>query len=165
MGQPSATPSMRKITGLIASGLFLVALVLISSLLVLPWILNRSAIGEALLQEFKQHTGHELSVEAWHVRLFPSIGVELLQAQLHAPGSTTPLLSADRLEIALEWLPLLEGRVVGKDLVLNRPRVTVSRAANGTWSLGGSARRLLKVIRRNPFRFYRLCKICCWLMA
>ena len=140
MGQSSATPSMRKITGLIASGLFLVALVLISSLLVLPWILNRSAIGEALLQEFQQHTGHELSVEAWHVRIFPSIGVELLQAQLHAPGSTTPLLSADRLEIALQWLPLLEGRVVGKDLVINRPRVTVSREANGTWSLGGAAR-------------------------
>ena len=64
----------------------------------------------------------------------------MLQAQLHAPGSTTPLLSADRLEIALQWLPLLEGRVVGKDLVINRPRVTVSREANGTWSLDGSAR-------------------------
>ena len=86
---------------------------------------------------FRDRTAHGLSVsvEAWHVRIFPSIGLELLQVQAHDPGSATPLFVADRLKIALQWLPLLEGRVVGKDVVIDRPRLTVRRSADGSWSL------------------------------
>lgn len=139
MDQSTTIPSAgkRRHTAVVLLSL---AMLCIGGLLALPWIFNRPAIVEALLQEFEQRTGHELSVEAWHVRLFPSIGVELLQVQVHTPDSTMPLLIADRLEIALQWLPLLEGRIVGKDLVIDRPRLTVSRAADGIWSLGRSAR-------------------------
>ena len=105
---------------------------------VLPWILTRPAIVEALLQEFEQRTGHKLSVEAWHVRIFPSIGLELVHVQVQERSSATPLFVADHLEMALQFLPLLEGRVVGKDLIIDRPRLTVRRSHTGAWSIGGS---------------------------
>ena len=138
MDQSTTIPSARK-RGRTALVLLLLVMLCIGGLLALPWMLNRPSIGAALLQQFERRTGHALSVKAWHVRILPSIRVELLQTQLHAPGSTRPLLSADRLEITLQWLPLLEGRVVAHDLVIDRPRLTVSRATDGTWSLGGTA--------------------------
>ena len=140
MNRSTTTPSMGETKGRIALVLLLLAMVFIVSLLALPWVLHRPSVRGALLQEFEQRTGHELSVEAWHVRIFPSIGLELLQAQVRDPTSATPLFVADRLEIALQWLPLLEGRVVGKDLIIDRPHVTVRRSTNGTWSLGGGRR-------------------------
>lgn len=140
MDQSTVIPSARKAKGRAAFVLLGLAMAFMLGLLTLPWILNRPAIGAALLQEFEQRTGHVLSVKAWHIRIFPSLALELRQALVHDSTSATPLLSADRLEITLQWLPLLEGRVVGKDLVIDRPRLTVSRATSGNWSLGGRAR-------------------------
>ncbi|MGZ8395045.1 MAG: AsmA family protein, partial [Nitrospira sp.] len=138
MVQPTAASSMRKPNGRLTLILLVLAMLCIGGVLALPWILNRPAIVEILSREFEQRTGLTVSVEAWHVRLFPSLGLELLQAQAHEPGSPTALFVADRLEIALQWLPLLDGRVVGKDLVIDRPRLTLRRATDGTWSFGGS---------------------------
>ena len=138
MDHPTAAPSMRKPNGRLTLILLGLAMLCIGGVLALPWILNRPAIVEILSREFEQRTGLTVSVEAWHVRLFPSLGLELLQAQAHEPGSPTPLFVADRLEIALQWLPLLDGRVVGKDLVIDRPRLTLRRSTSGTWSFGGS---------------------------
>ena len=118
MDRSAATPSMRTTKGRIALVLLLLAMVFIVGLLALPWILNRPAIVEALIREFEQRTGHDWSAEAWHVRIFPSIGVELLHVQVQDRSSAAPLFVADRLEIALQSLPLLEGRIVGKDLVI-----------------------------------------------
>jgi hypothetical protein len=109
----------------------------IGGLVALPWILNRPAVMTALSRDFEQRTGHRLLVEAWQVRLFPSIGLELRQVRVQAPAAATPLFAADRIDIALQWLPLFEGRVVGNDLVIDRPRLTVRRAADRTWSLVG----------------------------
>ena len=130
MDQSTTIPSARK-RGRTALVLLLLVMLCIGGLLALPWMLNRPSIGAALLQQFERRTGHALSVKAWHVRILPSIRVELLQTQLHAPGSTRPLLSADRLEITLQWLPLLEGRVVAHDLVIDRPRLTATERNNG----------------------------------
>ncbi len=140
MDQSTSAPSMRKPRGRLTLILFVLAILCVGGLLALPWILNRPVVVEILTTEIEQRTGLSVSVEAWHVRIFPSIGLELLQAQAHEPGSPTALFVADRLEIALQWLPLLDGRVVGKDLVIDRPRLTVRRATDGTWSLGAGRR-------------------------
>lgn len=129
---------MSKPTRRIAIVLLVLVILIIGGVLVLPWIVNRPAVLEILSRGFEQRTGLSLSVKAWQVRFFPSIGLELLQPQVQDPGSTTPLLQADRLEVALQWLSLFEGRVVGKDLVIDRPRLTIRRSTDGTWSLAGS---------------------------
>lgn len=139
MDQSTGTPSMKE-KGRAALVILLLLILFIVGLLALPWMLNRPTIVLALLQQVEQRTGYRVSIEASHVRIFPSIGVELLRAQVHDPASATPRFVADRLEIALQWLPLLEGRVVGKDVIIDRPRLTVSRSAGGIWSFGGGTR-------------------------
>ena len=119
--------------------LLLPGLLFIGVLLALPWVLNRPAIAESLTREFEQRTGLRLSVDAWHVGLFPSITVTMQQAQIREPSATAPLFAADRLQIVLQWLPILEGRVVGKDVIIDRPRVTVRRTGDGTWVLVGES--------------------------
>ncbi len=108
---------------------------------------------EILRTDLEQRTGLSLSVEAWHIRIFPSIGLELLQLQAHDPGSPTPLFVAERLEMALQWLPLWEGRVVGNDLVIDRPRLTIRRSADGSWSLEGRKRDVSSDDPAQPFAF------------
>ena len=76
---------MRKMKGRIALVLLLLAMLFVAGLLALPWILNRPAILDALSREFEQRTGYSASVEAWHIRLLPSVGLELLQVQVHDP--------------------------------------------------------------------------------
>jgi hypothetical protein len=107
-------------------------------MLALPWVLNRPAIAEAFSREFEQRTGLRLSIEAWRVGLFPSITLALQQAQVRDPAAATPLFVADRMDIAIQWLPLLAGKVVAKDLIIDRPRLTMRRAADGTWALAGA---------------------------
>ncbi|MEO7859376.1 MAG: AsmA-like C-terminal domain-containing protein [Nitrospirales bacterium] len=138
MDRSTTTPPARGSEGRATLVFLLLATVVIAGVLALPWILTRPAIVEAVLQEFAQRTGHELSAEAWHVRIFPSIGLELVHVQVRERSSTTPLFVADRLEMALQFLPLLEGRVVGKDLIIDRPRLTIRRGHTGTWSIGGN---------------------------
>ncbi len=120
--------------------LLLAATLLLLLLLALPWILNRPAVGEALLREFEQRTGQGLSVETWQVRIFPSIRLELINIQVQDRVSAATLFSADRLEITLQILPLLGGRIVGKDLIVDRPHVTVHRSHSGAWSVGETER-------------------------
>ena len=105
-------------------------------LLALPWLLNRPAIAEAFSREVEQRTGLRLSVEAWRVGLFPSLTLVLQQAQLHDPAASGPMFVADRMEVTIRWVPLLTGTVVGKDLIMDRPRLTLRRAADGTWAVG-----------------------------
>lgn len=126
--------------GWVAMVLLLTAAFLMLFLLALPWILSRPGVGEALLREFEERTGQGLSIETWHVRLFPSVRLELINVQVQDRGAAAPLFSADRLEITLQILPLLGGRIVGKDLIVDGPRVTVGRGHDGTWSVGEAGR-------------------------
>ncbi len=138
MDQPATTRSM-KMTGRLALWLLLLALLCLAGLLVLPWLLDRPALVTALLQQVEQRTGHRVTVEASHLRMFPSIRLEFLGATVHNPAeSTMPLLVADRVEIAVQWLPLFEGRVIANELIVDRPRLTVRRQQNGNWSLDGT---------------------------
>ncbi len=138
MDKPTAAASMKKPKGRLALILLGLAMLCLVGLLALPWMLNRPVVVEFLSAAIEQRTGLSLSVEAWHIRIIPSIGLELMQVQARDPGSPTPLFVADRLEMALQWFPLWEGRIVGKDLVIDRPRLTLRRSTNGTWSIDGS---------------------------
>lgn len=151
MDQLSTIPSMRK-RGRIAIVLLLTMLVL-AGLLALPWILNRAAIGEAFFHEFEERTGRTLSVETWHIALFPSLRLDLRNVRIQDKPSGTALFAADRLELTLQFLPLWEGRIVGKDVVIDRPRLTVHRSPDGGWALGGTETSALSDSTPQPFAF------------
>lgn len=125
-----------KRTGRLMMSLLLgLAIFSVCALFALPWLLNRPATMAAVLQEFEARTGHRISIEHSHVEIFPSPRVTLMQPRLYESASTMPLVFAERVEIALQWMPLLDGRIVAKDLVIDRPHITIYRLPNGNWSL------------------------------
>lgn len=133
----TVAPSSRtRIGRLLVVILFFLAIFCVGVVLALPWLVNRPASMAALLQQFEERTGYRITIEQSQVQLFPSPRLTWTNPRLYDAASTTPLALAERVEIALQWLPLLEGRIVATDLVIDRPHVTVRRGPNGTWSLG-----------------------------
>ncbi|HQR15910.1 MAG TPA: AsmA-like C-terminal domain-containing protein [Nitrospira sp.] len=130
------TPPRRGTGRLLLLILLGLAICCVGALFALPWLLNRPASMAAVLQEFEERTGFRLSTGQSHVQIFPSPRLTLTEPRLYGAASTTPLVLAERLELALQWLPLLDGRMVAKDLVIDRPRVTLRRSPNGNWALG-----------------------------
>ncbi|ODT46265.1 MAG: hypothetical protein ABS70_01135 [Nitrospira sp. SCN 59-13] len=129
-------PSRNRLGQLLVLMVLLLVMLCVGTVLALPWLVNRPASMAALLQQFEERTGHRISIEQSHVEIFPSPRVILMQPRLHAAASPEPFMFAERVELALHWLPLLEGRVVVKDLVIDRPRVTLRRLPTGNWDLG-----------------------------
>lgn len=112
------------------------AIFCVGALFALPWLVNRPASMAVVLQEFEERTGLRLAIEQSHVQMFPSPRLTLTDPRLYDSASSMPLVLAERLEVALQWLPLLEGRMVAKDLVIDQPHVTLRRSREGNWSLG-----------------------------
>lgn len=132
----TVVPSSRaRIGRLLGRVLLMLAILCVCALLVMPWLVNRPGVMAAFLQEFEERTGHRLSIEESAVHIFPTPGLTLTGPRLYDSPSTVPLVFAERLEIALQWVPLLEGRIVAKDLVIDHPQVTVHRWPDGNWSL------------------------------
>ena len=136
MNHPLVPPSRKRIGQWLLLLVLVLVLLCVATILALPWLLNRPASMAALLQQVEARTGHRISFEQSHVEIFPSPRVTLMQPRLYAATSPDPLLFAERVEVALQWLPLLEGSLVVKDLVIDRPRVTLRRSPNGNWALG-----------------------------
>lgn len=136
MDHTIVSPSRTGIGRLIVLVALLLVLLAVCAIVALPWLVNRPATIATLQQEFEKRTGHRLSIEQSHVRIFPSPRLTLTAPRLYDPAATTPLVLAERVEVALQWLPLLEGRLVAKDVVIDRPQVTIHRWPNGSWSLG-----------------------------
>lgn len=129
-------PVLKRTGQVLLFAVLFLAIVCVGAVLALPWLLNRPESTAAWLQEIEARTGHRISIEHSHIGIVPSPRLALTQPRLYDSASNMPLVSAERVEIALQWLPLLEGRLVAKDLVIDRPQVTIRRWPNGTWSLG-----------------------------
>jgi uncharacterized protein involved in outer membrane biogenesis len=108
----------------------------LAAVLAIPLFLNTQAIKNALLHQFEQRTGHRVAVEDLELRLFPRPRLDLRQVKVLTAQSEAPLVSARRLELALQLVPLLEGRAVAAYVVLESPRITVRRHPSGQWTVG-----------------------------
>lgn len=137
MNHTIVPPVLKRAAQLLLYMVLFLAILCVGAVLALPWLVSRPASMAALLQEIEARTGHRISIEQSHIEIFPSPRLALMHPRLYDSVSSMPLVIAERVEIALQWLPLLEGRLVAKDLVIDRPQVTIRRRASGNWSLGG----------------------------
>jgi len=128
--------SLKRTRQVLLFAVLLLAILSVGAVLAMPWLVNRPESMAAVLHEIEERTGYRVAIEQSQVRIFPSPRLTLMQPRLYDSASTLPLVIAERVEIALQWLPLLEGRIVAKDLVIDRPQVTIHRWPNGNWSLG-----------------------------
>ncbi|MDE2376129.1 AsmA family protein [Bradyrhizobium sp.] len=106
-------------------GLALVALIAAS------WLINRDALRNAVEAQIRDVTGLELSVAgAIDVSVLPASYVSFHDVGLKGSGSE-PALHVDVLTANLRLLPLLLQRFEISDLLLLRPHIRVSVAADG----------------------------------
>jgi AsmA protein len=108
---------------------------LVIGLVSLSWLLNREAMRESIAAQIRAVTGLELvSGGNIDVSIFPGSYVAFHQISLSssAGDKAAPALSVDTLTANLRLLPLLLQRFEIADVAMLRPRIQVTRDANGS---------------------------------
>lgn len=108
-------------------------------LFLVPLLLNTPKVRTALLHELEQQTGHRLAVEDLQLKLLPRPRLDLRQVKVFNRHSDLPLVSASRLDVALQIVPLLQGRAIAAHVVIESPRMTVRHLPSGEWTIGDEA--------------------------
>ncbi len=126
--------SLRKIA---FSGLAVV-LVIITCIVVLPFILPSDFIRDQITSLVKTQTGRDLIVRGkTSLSAFPSLGLELHDVTLSNPPGLAgePLLRTAVLDIKLKLLPLLQSNVEVDQFILRKPSITlrVDRQGRKNW--------------------------------
>ena len=109
------------------------------------YLIGDEYLKDFFLQQLEQSIGRKIDVHRIKLVLFPRIRLELTQVAIHDRNSENILLSAQKLELVLRFLPLLRKQVVGKRLFIEEPTLTLRRNRSGHWNIldqlaqGGSA--------------------------
>lgn len=117
--------------------------ILAAGLALLPRLVSPQTIQSEVARHTSQMTGLDVRIDGETTFSFwPSIGFDIENVSLAAPGNDTPIAVMDELDGTVEILPLLQGRVVVSSFRLVRPRITLRRTATGeaNWQGGGAAR-------------------------
>lgn len=116
--------------------LLVVLAVLLAGLMIhVSFVINPGRYTADIAQLVKERSGLELQLHndpSWH--LFPRPGVSISGAELRFPGASSqamPLVKSGNIKIVAELLPLLRGRLVAKDILIDKPEVTLHRTASG----------------------------------
>ncbi len=119
---------MKRLGTLIAalSGLALIGLIATS------WLINREALRQAVEAQIRSVTGLDLVVKGnIDVSVFPGSYVSFHDVGLKGGDTADPALSVDVLTANLRLLPLLMQRFEIADVMMLRPQIVVTRAADG----------------------------------
>jgi hypothetical protein len=123
----------------------LIAILLVGGGALLMFLPGDEYLKNFFLQQLEQSIGRKIDVHRIKLVLFPRIRLELTQVAIHDRNSDDVLLSAQKVDVVLRFLPLLRKQVVGKRLFIEEPTLTLRRDRGGHWNLldqvahGGSA--------------------------
>jgi AsmA protein len=106
--------------------------VVLIGLFATSWFLNRDALRAAVEAQIRAVTGLDLVIKGHiDVSVFPGSYVSFHDVGLKGAATTDPALSVDVLTANLRLLPLLLQRFEISDVMMMRPHIHVSRAADG----------------------------------
>jgi hypothetical protein len=112
--------------------LFLVPLALIAAFIVsLPLLLNSADYKDLLIAQAKAQLGRDVEMSAARVEVFPHVRIALDNVVIREADGTTPFLSAEHFFIDLRIFPLLQQTVLANRIVLDRPKLTITRGVTG----------------------------------
>lgn len=114
----------------ISGALLVAALLLLGGLLLLPG----EKIAQVVLNQIEAATGREVTLEGdVSVSFYPVLGVRTgaMSIANAAWSDKGPMLKAEALNIGVETMPLLSGRIRIKALELTRPDLLLERDRNG----------------------------------
>ncbi len=101
-------------------------------LIAMSWLLDRDALREAVEAQIRAVTGLDFVVDGQiDVSVFPGSYVSFHDVRLKGSNADDPALSVDVLTANLHLLPLLMQRFQIADVMMLRPHIKVTRAADG----------------------------------
>jgi hypothetical protein len=113
----------------------LIAILLVGGGALLLFLPGDDYLKNFFLQQLEQSLGRKIDVHRIKLVLFPRIRLELTQVAIHDRNSDDVLLSAQKLDLVLRFLPLLRKQVVGKRLFIEDPTLTLRRDRGGHWNV------------------------------
>ncbi|MBI4736162.1 MAG: AsmA family protein [candidate division NC10 bacterium] len=118
-------------------GLGGILLLAVLAALLLPALVNLERYRAILANRAGKALGREVTLGALRVSLWGGIGAEAKGIQIaQAAGfGSQPFLAADALQVRVQLLPLLRGQVKVSKAVLERPRIRLTHARDGRWSV------------------------------
>jgi len=109
--------------------LIIPVLLLLVAALLLRLILDEEKVLEMAAGALKEQTGATLAVEGESaISLFPTLGVDLREANLALPGEKSPSLHARSLVIGVQLLPLISRRIAIDTIGLDGLLIRIQRA-------------------------------------
>ncbi len=104
----------------------------LTGLILTSWLINRDALRQAVEAQIRAVTGLEFAVKGnIDISLFPGSYVSFHDVGLKGGGTTDPALRVDVLTANLRLLPLLLQRFEIADVMMLRPQILVTLAADG----------------------------------
>ena len=123
------------------------------TLVALSFLIPAAAIRDAVKAEIHAVTGLDpLLGDDVSLSLFPSGSVGFRNVLLGDGQSGEPAVAADELTARLRYFPLLAGRIEIADVVLVRPTIHVTFAADGQSNWSGLINSLARALEPNPER-------------
>ena len=109
----------------------------VAAALILPSVVNLERYRILLASRVGKALGREVRLGGLRVSLWGGIGAEAKGIQVaQALGfGSEPFLTADALRVRLQLLPLLRGHMKVSTAILERPRISVTHARDGRWSV------------------------------
>ncbi|HSB69319.1 MAG TPA: AsmA family protein [Candidatus Methylomirabilis sp.] len=109
----------------------------VTAALILPSVVNLERYRVLLASRVGKALGREVTLGGLRVSLWGGIGAEargIQVAQAQGFGSE-PFLAADALRVRLQLLPLFRGHMKVSTAILERPRIRLTHARDGRWSV------------------------------
>jgi AsmA protein len=121
-------------------GLGIVVVLLLVAIIVVPMLVPLEQYKGEIQARAKEATGRDLRIDGEiSLSLLPVIAVSVQDVGFsNAPGATTPeMATIDRLDVALQILPLLSGEIAVDRFILEKPVINLEVDASGkpNWQL------------------------------
>ncbi len=115
-------------------GFGVIVLLLIVAVIVVPMLIPLERYKSEIQAQAKSATGRDLRIDGdISLSLLPTIAVSVENVGFaNAPGASTPeMATIDRLDVALQILPLISGEVAIDRFILDKPVITLEVDKNG----------------------------------
>lgn len=108
-------------------------------ILAFPLLYDPNAFKQLLLDQVEQQIGRKIEVREARLEVFPRIHLELSDVVIRDADPSYIFFQAERLDLVLRAYSLLRQQIVGKRLVIERPRVALRRDSEGQWNFQHTA--------------------------
>lgn len=123
----------------------IVLLVLVGAIVVLCavgafWLRNPDRFLPRVIADVQKKTGLQVEIKHVELRVLPlSVRVYGLEVKNPKPFPAGDFLNVPNLEAAVEWTPLLHGKIVVRTLVLHQPTIDCISDPDGLWNFQNPA--------------------------